>query len=35
MDEEKPTNWKSLYIALLIITFLMIAAMLFFQNYYK
>lgn len=35
MNEEKNTNWKSLYIALLIITFLMIIAMILFQNYYK
>lgn len=35
MNKEKPTNWKSLYTALLVITFLMIVAMLLFQNYYK
>lgn len=35
MNQEKDTNWKSLYIALLAITFVMIIAMLLFQNYYK
>ncbi|SFC27189.1 hypothetical protein SAMN05421876_11185 [Kaistella jeonii] len=35
MNQEKNTNWKTLYTALLIITVLMIVAMLIFQNYYK
>ena len=35
MNQEKDTNWKPLYIALLAITVLMIVAMLLFQNYYK
>ncbi|SEW17733.1 hypothetical protein SAMN05421765_2974 [Kaistella antarctica] len=35
MNQEKPTNWKKLYIALLLITAVMIVAMLLFQNYYK
>ena len=35
MNQEKNTNWKTLYIALLAITVLMIVAMLLFQNYYK
>ncbi len=35
MNQKKETNWKSLYTSLLIITFLMIIAMLIFQNYYK
>ena len=35
MDKEKHTNWKRLYIALIITTFLMMAAMYLFQNYYK
>lgn len=35
MNQEKPTNWKKLYIGLLIITAVMIVAMILFQNYYK
>ena len=35
MNQEKDTNWKKLYIALLIITALMIIAMILFQNYYR
>ena len=35
MNQEKGTNWKKLYIALLIITALMIIAMILFQNYYR
>ena len=35
MNQEKDMNWKTLYIALLAITVLMIVAMLLFQNYYK
>ena len=35
MNQEKDMNWKTLYIALLAITVLMIVAMFLFQNYYK
>ena len=35
MNQEKNTNWKTLYMGLLVITVLMILAMLLFQNYYK
>ncbi len=35
MNQEKDTNWKTLYMGLLVITVLMILAMLLFQNYYK
>ncbi|MEC5158371.1 cytoskeletal protein RodZ [Chryseobacterium sp. MP_3.2] len=35
MKEEKKTNWKKLYISLLVVTFAMMVAMLLFQNYYK
>lgn len=35
MKQEKDTNWKALYIALLAVTFLMIVAMLLFQNHYQ
>ncbi|NRS91788.1 hypothetical protein HNQ03_000855 [Chryseobacterium sp. 16F] len=35
MKEEKQTNWKRLYIGLIVITFLMMFAMYLFQNYYK
>lgn len=35
MNQKKNTNWKTLYIGLLVIIVLMIIAMLLFQNYYK
>ena len=35
MKQEKNTNWKHLYLALITITFLMMVAMYLFQNYYK
>ena len=35
MNQEKTSNWKKLYIALLTITAVMIVAMILFQNNYK
>jgi len=35
MNEEKQTKWNRLYVALLIVTFLMIIAMLIFQTQYQ
>ena len=35
MDHKKETNFKTLYISLIIVTFLMMGAMYLFQNYYK
>ena len=35
MKQEKKTNWKQIYLALITITFLMMVAMYLFQNYYK
>ena len=35
MNQEKNTNWKKLYISLLVFTFVLIVAMFLFQNHYK
>ena len=35
MNQNKEANFKTLYISLIIVTFLMMGAMYLFQNYYK